>query len=97
METQRTIKVLNPVGNVVTKNAPISARIPTIHGKTVGILWNSKPNGDILLNAVLELLKSKYKLTGHVWKRKMKFDVADQAMINELAAGSDLVIVGQGD
>jgi hypothetical protein len=97
METQRTIKVLNPVGNVVTKNAPISARIPSINGKTVGILWNSKPNGDILLNAVLELLKSKYKLAGHVWKRKMKFDVADQSMINELAAGSDLVIVGQGD
>jgi hypothetical protein len=94
---QRTIRVLNPVANMVAKQAPISARISTLNGKTAGILWNGKPNGDILLTRVLDLLKQRFKLAGHVWIQKSKFDVADASMIKELASKADFVIVGQGD
>jgi hypothetical protein len=94
---QRMIRVLNPVANMVAKQAPISSRIPTLNGKIAGILWNGKPNGDILLSRVLDLLKARFSLSGYLWRQKSKFDVADPALINELASGSDFIIVGPGD
>lgn len=85
------------MASMFIKDAPISARIPSLNGKTVGILWNGKSNGDILLTRILDALKAKYKLAGDLWKQKSKFNVVDAAIINELAARSDVVIVGQGD
>lgn len=97
INTRRTIKVLSPMASKFIKQAPISARIASLNGKNVGILWNGKSKGEILLTRILDALKAKYKLAGHLWEQKSKFNVIDVAMINELAAWSDVVIVGQGD
>lgn len=94
---QRTIKVLSPVASTVAKRAPISARLSEFKGKTAGILWNGKPNGDILLGRIRDLLQERLKLAGHLWSQKTRFDLADAAAIKALASSSDFVVVGPGD
>jgi hypothetical protein len=44
--------LMNPVADVGTQEFKPAARIPDLKGKTVGLLWNGKPNGDVFLNEV---------------------------------------------
>ncbi len=37
-------------------NRPID--IPDLNGKTIGLFWNGKPNGDVFLNRLAERLKA---------------------------------------
>lgn len=39
----------------------MAPRISALEGKTVGLKWNVKPNGNLFLNRVAELLKEKIK------------------------------------
>jgi hypothetical protein len=39
----------------------LATRITSLEGKTVLLRWNGKPNGNILLNRVAELLTEKVK------------------------------------
>ncbi len=50
-------EVLNPAG--VRKVTPIelAPRLTSLEGKTVGLKWNQKPNGNIFLDRVAELLQ----------------------------------------
>ncbi len=48
-----------PEGGVIQEPLKLAPRITSLEGKTVGLRWNGKPNGEILLNKVAELLKVK--------------------------------------
>ena len=51
-----------PTGVTIAKKySDISSRVDTLEGKRVGLLWNGKPNGDVFLNRVAELLEENYK------------------------------------
>ena len=51
-----------PTGVAVTKKyLDISRRVDTLDGKRIGLLWNGKPNGDVFLNRVAELLEKNSK------------------------------------
>jgi hypothetical protein len=52
-------ELLVPEGAVIKEPLKLAPRITTLEGKTVGLRWNGKPNGEILLNKVAELLKEK--------------------------------------
>ena len=47
--------------SIAEKYLNTTSRISNLEGKKVGLLWNSKPNGDVLLNRVAELLQQKYR------------------------------------
>jgi hypothetical protein len=51
-----------PTGVTLTKKyLDITSRVGTLEGKRVGLWWNGKPNGDVFLNRVAELLEKNYK------------------------------------
>ena len=51
-----------PTGVTLTKKyLDISPRVDTLDGKRVGLWWNGKPNGDVFLNRIAELLEKNYK------------------------------------
>jgi hypothetical protein len=52
-------EVLNPAGVVSITPIKLAPRITTLEGKTVGLKWNEKPNGNIFLDRIAELLKEK--------------------------------------
>jgi len=53
--------LVNPAGVVLSKPVKIVERPSTLEGKTVVLRWNGKPNGDVFLNRVAELLNEKVK------------------------------------
>ena len=53
--------LVNPEGMVKVEPMKLATRITSLEGKTVLLRWNGKPNGNILLNRVAELLTEKVK------------------------------------
>jgi len=54
-------ELINPEGVVTTKPIELAARLNSLEGKTVALRWNGKPNGDLFLNRIGELLVEKVK------------------------------------
>jgi hypothetical protein len=52
-------ELLVPEGSVIQEPLKLAPRIPSLEGTTIGLRWNGKPNGEILLNKVADLLKEK--------------------------------------
>jgi len=55
-------EVLNPEGVKLTEEVRINPHPASLLGKTIVLTWNGKPNGDVFLNRVGELLLSQAKI-----------------------------------
>ena len=100
----RKTHVYNPTGVVMAERITnFSPRIDSFDGKRIGLLWNSKPNGDFYLNRVAELLLQRYPSA-----KIIKFyethaaetanpDKKSEAALNLMAESADVVISAQGD
>ncbi len=68
-------------------------RVHDLNGKVLGFLWNTKPNGDILLMSIKEHLSQRFHLAGTKWYQKEAVAVpAPENIISGLVDNSDLVI-----
>ena len=73
-------------------------RLESLQGKTIGLLWNNRPRGDLVLNALGTGLTARYGVSAIVSTNKLRVGVgAPQALIDDLARRTDAVIVGVGD
>ncbi len=54
--TQQEWTLLNPEGVVIVEPLVTNAHPETLEGKTVVLKWSGKPNGDIFLDRIAELL-----------------------------------------
>jgi hypothetical protein len=54
-------ELINPAGVVLSEPVKFAARPSTLEGKTIVLRWNAKPNGNVLLNRVEELLVQNIK------------------------------------
>ena len=55
-EISQEWELVNPAGAIAIKPIEIAPRIASLEGKTVGLKWNTKPNGNLFLDRVAELL-----------------------------------------
>jgi len=55
------LEVLNPVAEIPKQDATLAPRLGDLSGKTIGLLWNAKPSGDIINQFTAELLADKFK------------------------------------
>ena len=96
-EASRLI-VLDPTAaprEMVQAMAPV---LGGLGGRSVGFLWNSKPNGDLLFERLEKLLREKYEISDVVYKRKPTASIpAKDEVIDELAGWVQAVIVGLAD
>ena len=60
-EKTQVWELVNPAGAVKVVPMKLAARINSLEGKTIGLKWNEKPNGNIFLDRVAELLQEKVK------------------------------------
>ncbi len=67
------VTVLRPLGTNRIDAQPITPRLATLDGVTLGILNNNKPNSLLLQQRVVELLSKKYKVGDVVTKQKSSF------------------------
>lgn len=93
-----SIFVLDPTAPPRELRYPMAPRPTDLRGKSVGFLWNSKPNGDILFDRLEELLRQKYEISNSVHQRKPSASIgAVQQVMDELTTSAHAVIVGLGD
>ena len=90
--------VLNPTAaprEMVQTMAPV---LDGLGGQSVGFLWNSKPNGDLLFERLEKLLREKYEIANVVFKRKPTASLpAKEEVIDELVGSVQAAIVGLAD
>lgn len=56
-EKAQNWELVDPTGAIKVEPITLANRIGTLQGKTVGLKWNQKPNGNLFLDRVAELLK----------------------------------------
>jgi len=100
MTTTDTSKliVLDPTAAPREMSQPMAPELDGLGGRSVGFLWNSKPNGDLLFERLEKLLREKYEIPDVVYQRKPTASLpATDAMLDELAGSVQAVIVGLAD
>ncbi|MFC1945141.1 hypothetical protein ACFLWF_00130 [Chloroflexota bacterium] len=93
-----TIRVLDPTAHANIVESQTATRLTTLDGKVLGLIWNSKPNGDMLLKKVGELLSKSYKLAGEKWYSKPIASIPlDDKSFEDIISKVDVVINAVGD
>ena len=92
------MKLVDPT---VPANIQTSKRAPalaSLDGKTIGLLWNHKVNGDKLLKETAALLQSQFggKVLPMVTKRNASAPAPAELLTN-LAPECDYIITASGD
>jgi hypothetical protein len=98
------IDVYCPTGAVITKEySDTASRVSTLGGRRVGLLWNGKPNGDIFLDRIAEILEKKYEDIEIIkfWKVDPEHTAFSnkysEETLDRIAKSADVVIASQGD
>jgi hypothetical protein len=87
---------MSPVEAAVVAVRPLARRRSTLDGLRLGLLDNSKPNADVLLGRVAELLAAGAR--GLTIRRWVKPGAAHPAaMVDEIATSVDAVLTGSAD
>jgi len=103
-EKARNIIVYCPNGKEVTPELnKFAPRIKNLSGKRIGLLWNSKPNGDLFLNGVAEHLNERYQNIRIIkfWELDpggtMHPDRKTDGALDFIAKSADMVIASTAD
>lgn len=90
--------VLLPTLESYGEGERLAARLPTLDGKIIGILWNNRSHGDRLLAEIEETLRAQYEVKAVVRRQKDYFgEPMSPALLHELVSSCDAVITGVGD
>ena len=90
--------VLDPTAAPREMVQAMAPELDGLGGQSIGFLWNSKPNGDLLFERLEKLLREKYEIADVVYKRKPTASLpATESVIDELAESVQAVIVGLAD
>ena len=93
-----TIKILDPTIAADHAESSLAKRVGDLDGKVLGLLSNSKVNGDHLLELMRARLATRYRLKSVVTMTKSSASrVADDAMLDALARECDVVVTAIGD
>ncbi len=92
------VKILDPTVAPEPTESAFAKRESGLDGKVLGLLDNSKVNGDRLLTLVRDELGARYDLRDVVVMRKAGASVpATDELLDALAARCDVVVTAIGD
>jgi len=90
--------VYDPRGVLAATPRPIAPRPARLDGLRLAVLDNTKWNANRLLRRATERLVAEHPLGAVTYYRKESFSrPADSALLDEIAAASDLVLTAIGD
>jgi hypothetical protein len=89
--------LLDPTAEADVREMAIAPRLSDLQGKRLGILWNEKPNGDVLLSRLQGLLEKHCDLGSVLWRQKGSAEKISTHTLEELANGSDFVLNALAD
>lgn len=91
------LKLLDPTAPSSVPAANISPRLHGMEGTNIGMLDNGKPNFDLLLATLEELLLVRYTSASVTRRRKPTVAAGVPERMKEELLGCDSVITGLGD
>lgn len=94
--TQMYMEVLDPRGVPVHEENELAERPHSMNEVRLGILSNSKPNGDLLLKTVQQTLEDRFHFTEVIYRSKNTSSPAPIDVLNDLAQ-CDVVVNAIGD
>jgi hypothetical protein len=90
--------VYDPVAPCLTQPREGRKSLDRLAGKVIGFIDNSKPNFNLLVEDLSQILIEKHGVQKVIIRRKKSASQgAPEAVINELVAQADAVITGSGD
>ncbi len=90
--------LVNPTTEPIVAPFDGAPRLPSLAGTRLGIIDDSKRNADVLLEELVDLLRTRYEISDVKWHRKPTSSrPADPAAIRELAEQCDSVVIAIGD
>lgn len=89
--------VLNPTGKSQSQQATPALRLPDLRGKRIGVLWNEKPNGDVILSRLQEILETRYELSRATWRQKTSSQRISPQALEDLAREADFILNALAD
>ena len=90
------VEVLSPVADVGGAATSAAARPETLDGRRIGFLDNGKPNADVFLSRVEELLCERFAVFQAIWQRK-RHGGRPVEDLDDLAKRCQVVVNGVGD
>lgn len=60
MNATNTIKIVNPVGQRAVERAALARRLDTLNGKSIGFIDNIKPNANLFIGYIEEMMRAQY-------------------------------------
>jgi hypothetical protein len=92
------IEIFVPVSEVNPREIRMAERPSSLNGKVIGLMWDEKPNGDLLLNNLRGALKNKFLPSEILMKSKPRASAgAPVEILEELSTKCNLVILAIGD
>ena len=93
-----TIRILDPTAEDVPEELGLSAKLPDLQGKVVGLLENRKYHADSFLQELQEVLVQDYGAKKVVYVTKFTYSAAcAEETIDSLSAECDVVVHGIAD
>lgn len=91
------LKVLNPAGAAKVAKGTGAPRVGSLDGKRIGLIYNQKPQGDVLLQRTAELLKERFKNVEITLYSRQCCEPPPEGYIEAAVKGSDVAIGAAGD
>ena len=92
------MQVYDPTAPSPDATQNLRRSVGDLKGKVVGFIDNSKPNFNLLIDDVADLLLSRYGVKTIVKSGKRSASMpATTALLDDLASRCDLVVTGSGD
>ncbi len=60
MSAANTVKLVNPVGQSAVARAVLAHRLDTLNGKSIGFIDNIKPNANLFIQYIEEMIRADY-------------------------------------
>ena len=60
MTAPNTIRIVNPVGSRAVERMALARRLDTLNGKSIGFIDNIKPNANLFIQYIEEMVRADY-------------------------------------
>jgi hypothetical protein len=92
------LEVFDPTTEPREQPITYVARPPSLKGKRIGLVENTKFNSDKLLLKIGKVLVEEYGAAGsRIWRKHNSSVPAHQEILDELRASCDVMVAGIGD
>jgi hypothetical protein len=92
------IEILDPTTEAAPQTIAYAARPPSLAGRRVALIENTKFNSDRLLQKIGEILKTEYGAAEtRMWRKHNSSVPAHAEIIEEVRQTSDVMVAGIGD